>query len=106
MDEPTFVSEVLRSGGTGLLLDVSSLLNHAVNLGGTPATFLEKLPLDRVVQVHFSGGQDACGQLVESRAHPIPEALWQLLDVLPPLSEMLGEVERARAIGRQHQRWS
>ena len=123
MDEPTFISEVLRSGGTGLLLDVSSLLNHAVNLGGTPATFLEKLPLDRVVQVHFSGGQDACGQLVESRAHPIPEALWQLLDdavarapvrciclerddVLPPLSEMLGEVERARAIGRQHQRWS
>jgi uncharacterized protein (UPF0276 family) len=122
-DEPTFISEVLGVGGCGMLLDVTNLLTHAVNHGGSPEDFLNKLPLDRVVQVHFSGGHESSGRLVESHAQPVTEAVWKLLDLvvsrapvrciclerddnLPPLGEVLWEVERARAIGRDHRRWN
>ena len=123
MDEPAFIREVLGFCGCGLLLDVTNLLTHSTNHGGTPADFLDQLPLDRVVQVHFSGGHEAKGRLIESHAQPVTEAVWQLLDLvvarapvrciclerddnLPPLPDVLLEVERARAIGRQHKRWN
>lgn len=123
MDEPAFISEVLGFGGCGLLLDVTNLFTHATNHGQPPVECLDKLPLDRVVQVHFSGGHEREGRLIESHAQPVAEAVWQLLDAvvarapvrclclerddnLPPLAEVLWEVERARAIGRQHRRWN
>ncbi|MEQ2010524.1 MAG: DUF692 domain-containing protein [Limisphaerales bacterium] len=123
LSEPAFISEVLTSGGCGMLLDVTNLLTHSTNHGGSPADFLDQLPLDRVVQVHFSGGHETNGRLVESHAQPVSEAVWKLLDTvvarapvrciclerddnLPPLPEVLWEVERARAIGRQHRRWN
>lgn len=123
MSEAAFISEVLSSGGCGMLLDVTNLLTHTANHGGNPAEFLAQLPLDRVVQVHFSGSHDSSGRLVESHAQPVSEAIWKLLDDavarapvrciclerddnLPPLSEVLWEVERARALGRHHRRWN
>ena len=123
MDEPAFINEVLVQSGCGLLLDVTNVHTNATNLGSDPVAFLEKLPLDRVVQIHFSGGHESKGRLVESRAQAVPEGVWQLLeaavarapvrciclerdDNLPPLLEVLWEVERARTIGRQHKRWN
>ncbi len=123
MTEPEFITEVLFNSGCGLLLDVTNIHANAVNLGGDPAAFIEKLPLERVVQVHFSGSHESKGRLVDSRTQPVPESVWKLLDLavarapvralclerddnLPPLPEMLWEVERARAIGRQHRRWN
>lgn len=122
MDEPAFISAVLSTGGCGMLLDVTNLLTHAAHHGGTAADFLGQLPVERVVQVHFSGGDGDRNRLTEGRAQAVPEAIWQLLgdavaripvrciclehgDILPSLPEMLGEVERARALGRQHRRW-
>jgi uncharacterized protein (UPF0276 family) len=123
MDEADFLNEVLGVGGCGLLLDVTNLFANAPSFGGDPAAFLERLPLDRVVQIHFSGGHESKGRFVDSRGQAVPESVWQLLeqavaqapvrsiclerdDNLPPLGEVLWELERARAIGRQHRRWN
>ena len=123
MSEPAFITEVLGYGGCGLLLDITNLHTHSVNRGRAPAAFLDQLPLDRVVQIHVSSSHEREGRLIESHAQPVPEAIWQLLDSvvarapvrciclerddnLPPLPEVLWEVERARAIGRQHRRWN
>ena len=123
MDEARFITEVLGYGGCGLLLDLTNLHTHATNQGQDPAKCLDQLPLDRVVQVHLSGGHERGGRLIESHAQPVAEAVWNLLDAavarapvrciclerddnLPPLPEVLWEVERARAIGRQHRRWN
>jgi uncharacterized protein (UPF0276 family) len=76
-----------------------------------------------VVQIHFSGTHESKGRVVDSHALPVSESVWKLLDAtvarapvrclclerednLPPLTELLWEVERARAIGRGHRRWS
>jgi uncharacterized protein len=123
MNPAEFISEVLGYGGCGLLLDVANLFANAPGLGGDPVAFLDRLPLDRVVQVHFSGCHESKGRSVESRSQPVAESVWQLLDAvvarapvrclclerddnLPPLGDLLWEVERARALGRQHKRWN
>lgn len=123
LDEADFLSEVLGAGGCGLLLDVANLFANAPAWGGDPVAFLERLPLDRVVQVHFSGGHESKGRFVDSRGQAVPEGVWQLLDAavagapvrsiclerddnLPPLVDLLWELERARAIGRQYRRWN
>jgi uncharacterized protein (UPF0276 family) len=123
MDESDFLNEVLGVGGCGLLLDVTNLFANAPSFGGDPAAFLARLPLDRVVQIHFSGGHESKGRFVDSRGQAVPEGVWQLLELavaqapvrsiclerddnLPPLGEVLWELERARAIGRQHRRWN
>lgn len=123
MDPAEFICEVLGYGGCGLLLDVANLFANAPGLGGDPVAFLDRLPLDRVVQVHFSGCHESKGRSVESRSQPVAETVWQLLDTvvarapvrclclerddnLPPLGDLLWEVERARALGRQHKRWN
>ena len=123
LGEPAFINEVLVNSGCGMLLDVTNIHTNMLNHGVSAVEFIEQLPLDRVVQIHVSGGHESSGRLVDSRAHPVPPVIWELLeaavehapvrciclerdDNLPPLPDMLWEVERARAIGRQHKRWN
>jgi uncharacterized protein len=123
MGEAEFLSELTDRTGCGLLLDVTNLHTNAVNHGFEPLDLLDALPLDRVVQIHFAGGEWHDGRLVDSHARPAPPEVWTLLDEvvrrapvkgiilerdedLPPFGELLDEVDRARAIMRAHGRWA
>jgi uncharacterized protein (UPF0276 family) len=123
LEEADFLAEVLEQADCGLLLDVMNLQANAVNHGYDPGRFLDRLPLDRVVQLHFAGGQWSDGRLVDSHSHPTPAEVWRLLETvverapvkgiilerdenIPPLGELLEELARAREIGRQHARWT
>ena len=123
MTEAQFLSEVTERTGCGLLLDVTNLYANAVNHGGDPAAFLDALPLERVVQLHFVGGRWQDGVFVDSHSSPTPPEVWALMDEvltrapvkgvllerdedLPPFSELAAELERARSLGRQRGRWA
>lgn len=123
MDEAEFLAALLDRTGCGLLLDVTNLHTNAVNHGLDPAAFLDRLPLERVVQLHFAGGRRQDGVLVDSHSRPAPPPVWALLEEvlarapvkgvilerdedLPPFGELLIELDRARAIGRRHRRWA
>jgi uncharacterized protein (UPF0276 family) len=122
MGEAEFLGELLRHTGCGMLLDVTNLHTNAVNHGYDPFDFLDRLPLDRVVQLHFAGGHWHNGWLVDSHSHPTPQEVWALLEEvvarapvkgiilerdedLPPFGALLEELDRAREIGRRYQRW-
>jgi uncharacterized protein (UPF0276 family) len=122
MSEADFLAEVLERTGCGLLLDVTNLYVNAVNHGYDPHAFLDHLPLDRVVQLHFVGGNWREGVLIDSHSQSTPPEVWDLMgqviarapvkgivlerdENLPPFPEVLAELERARSIGRQHGRW-
>jgi uncharacterized protein (UPF0276 family) len=98
------------------------LHTNAVNHGFDPSEVLDQLPLDRVVQLHFAGGEWHDGRLVDSHARPAPPEVWALLeevvarapvkgiilerdDDLPPFLELLDEVDRARSLMKKHGRW-
>lgn len=122
LDEAAFLAEVLERTGCGLLLDVTNLYTNAVNLGYDWRRFLDRLPLERVVQLHFTGGHRRGGAWVDSHSQRTPEEVWEVLDAvlerapvrgailerdenLPPFVELRAEVERAREAGRRHGRW-
>ena len=123
MGEGKFLARLLERAGCGLLLDVTNLHTNAVNHGYDPLDVLDALPLDRVVQLHFAGGEWHGGRLVDSHARPAPPEVWSLLETvvarapvkgiilerdedLPPFGELLDEVDRARAIMKAHGRWA
>ena len=122
MDEADFLTELLERTDCGLLLDVTNLYTNAVNHDYNIEEMLAKLPLERVVQLHFAGGYWEDGMLIDSHSHPTPSDVWTLMDEvlarapvkgvilerdedLPPFSELLAELQHARELGRRRGRW-
>jgi uncharacterized protein (UPF0276 family) len=101
---------------------VTNLYTNAVNHGYDWRRFLDRTPLERVVQLHFTGGHERGGKLIDSHSAATPEAVWEVMDEvlararvkgvilerdenLPPFDELLGELRRARDLGRRRGRW-
>lgn len=123
LSEAEFLAAVLERTGCGLLLDVTNLYTNAVNHGYDPEEFLDHLPPDRVVQLHFAGGTWHDGVLLDNHCRPTPQEVWRLMETvmrrfpvrgavlewdheLPDFQDLVVELERARTIGRESGRWA
>jgi hypothetical protein len=83
MDEAQFVSEVLERTGAMLLLDLANLHAASRNHGTDAATFLSRIPLERVAYVHLAGGvATPDGLYHDTHAHDLPRPVLALLDGL------------------------
>ena len=80
LDEADFLAELVERTGCGLLLDVANLHINAVNHHFDPYAFLDRLPLESVVQLHFAGGHREEEILVDSHSAATPPEVWALLD--------------------------
>ncbi|MGW5055622.1 multinuclear nonheme iron-dependent oxidase [Actinokineospora sp. NPDC004072] len=107
---PEHVTAVLARCDCGLVLNLAVLCQ-----ADDPFDFLHRLPLDRVVEVHLTTGDPRAG-LVELHAEPVAAPVWDVFaevaataplrasvverDGTEPhdLAEMVGDVERARAL--------
>src|SRR5262249_3765948 len=83
MDEASFLREVVRRTGCGLLRAVSNAYVSAVNHGRDAETFLDALPLRAVGEIHLAGfaeDRDAAGDrlLIDAHGSPVDEAVWRL----------------------------
>jgi uncharacterized protein (UPF0276 family) len=119
--EPDFVSLVLEQADCGLLLDVNNVYVNSLNHGFEPESWLGRIDLGRVVQLHVAGHDwspddelyiDTHGATAPDRVHellswviartgPLPVVLERDHDV-PELDALLAEVaslERAYAEG-------
>ena len=126
MDEGTFLREVVRRTGCGLLLDVSNLYVSCVNHGRDARACIGELPLDAVGQIHLAGfarDRDAAGAplLIDSHGAPVDEAVWGLYgnvlarlaspgglptllerdNDVPSLPTLLAEAQRAEQLMRE-----
>jgi hypothetical protein len=118
MTEWEFLSELSRRSGCWLLFDVNNVYVSAFNHGYDPRTFLEGIPADRVVQFHMAGHSHMGTHIIDTHDHPVCEDVWDLYaaalkrfgrvstmierdDNIPPLDELLLEVERTREIAAQ-----
>lgn len=80
MDEATFINETVRRADIGLLLDVTNVFTNAENHGFDARAFIDRLPLDRVVQLHVAGGHQIDGRWVDSHSFPVPPQVLDLTD--------------------------
>ncbi|MBN7135085.1 hypothetical protein A7A76_09940 [Lysobacter enzymogenes] len=114
--EIDFILAVLAEADCDLLLDVNNLQVNAHNHGYDARAFLARLPAARIASLHIAGHyDDASGLKIDTHGAPVRDEAWQLLAEayarfgvrptllerdfgFPPLSELLAEVERIRAL--------
>jgi uncharacterized protein (UPF0276 family) len=83
MDEASFLREVLRRTGCGLLLDVNNAYVSAVNHGRDARAFIDALPAEAVGEIHLAGhaeDKDAAGArlLIDTHGASVAAQVWAL----------------------------
>jgi uncharacterized protein len=79
LSEADFITEVLNGCDCGLLLDLENLLVNATNHRFDPYTFLDRIPLERVVQVHVAGGETQPDIRLDTHSAPVADECLELL---------------------------
>ncbi|MET9906160.1 DUF692 domain-containing protein [Streptomyces sp. NPDC006476] len=83
MTEGQFLYDLVDRTGVRLLIDVANLHTNHINRGEDPAKALAELPVEAIAYVHVAGGFERDGVWHDSHAHPVPDAV---LDVLTDLA--------------------
>jgi uncharacterized protein (UPF0276 family) len=120
LDEPEWLAQTIEASGASLLLDLHNLYANAVNFGMRPEEFLARLPLDKVHQVHISGGKliddgnPEHRRILDDHLHDPPDPVYDLLETLaarcpnsltvilerdgsyPPMVHLMAQLDRAR----------
>jgi hypothetical protein len=114
--ETSFLAELARRSGCGLLIDVNNVAVGSHNLGYDAGAWLNAIPAELVGEIHLAGHSlDGEGTLlIDSHDQPVGDEVWALYDAfvarvgaqptlierdgnVPPFAELLGERERAQA---------
>jgi uncharacterized protein len=87
MSETSFIAELVRRTGCGLLLDINNVFVSATNQGFTALDYLVDFPLEHVGEIHLAGHArqaDDEGEvlLIDSHDSPIADAVLKLFDVV------------------------
>lgn len=116
MSEWEFLAAMSRRTGCYLLLDVNNVYVSAHNHGFSADEYLAGLPMDRVRQIHLAGHTDGTIK-IDTHDQPVCEGVWRLFakaismtgdvatmierdDAVPPLADLLTELEIARALAK------
>ncbi|MGP4007854.1 DUF692 domain-containing protein [Streptomyces sp. 4N124] len=83
MTEGQFLYDLADRTGVRLLIDVANLHTNHVNRAEDPAKALAEVPLEAIAYVHVAGGFERDGVWHDSHAHPVPDAV---LDILTDLA--------------------
>ena len=115
MDEAEFLIGCLQAADAGMLLDVNNVYVNAQNHGGDPRALIDRMPLERVRQLHVAGHTRRGDTIIDTHIGPVIDPVWELYrytlqkagrliptliewdQEIPPLPEVLAEVARARA---------
>lgn len=97
-NEATFLSEVVRRTGCGLLLDVNNVYVSSVNHQRDAKAVIRALPLSQVGEIHLAGfAEQVDGNndrlLIDSHGSPVAQAVWDLyaftLGLTGPIATLL-----------------
>jgi uncharacterized protein (UPF0276 family) len=116
MSEAEFICAVVAESDCDLLLDVNNIYVNSINHRYDPVEFLDSLPLERTRYIHVAGHYDEAEDLkIDTHGADVIDPVWDLLAQayrrlgpvptllerdfnLPPLGELLGEVEQVRRL--------
>lgn len=79
LSEADFLRGLVEEADAALLLDVNNVYVNAYNHGFDPLAYIDRLPLERVVQFHVAGHTQADGYLADTHSGEVAPAVWQLL---------------------------
>ena len=120
MSELEFLNAVLEEADCGLHLDINNVFVNGINHGFDAREYLAGIPAERIVYAHIAGHYREEDDLrVDTHGEDVLPAVWDLLDEayarhgvfptllerdfnIPPLAELLGEVDE---IVKRQRRW-
>jgi uncharacterized protein (UPF0276 family) len=120
LPEPVFIGEILKDTDFGLLLDITNVYLNSLNQGFDAYAWLDQAPLERAVQIHIAGGEQAtsgprAGEWSDTHSRPVHDEVWRMLEYVlprapvkavllerdqdyPPMAELLDELRIARQL--------
>lgn len=118
LSEWDFLRAISERADCLLLFDVNNIYVSSVNHGFDPIDYLNGIPADRVQQFHLAGHEDHGRYIIDTHDQPVPDPVWDLYahalrrfgsistmierdDNIPPLAELIEELQHARSIAAQ-----
>jgi uncharacterized protein (UPF0276 family) len=115
MTEWEFLAALAEQADCLLLLDVNNVYVSACNHGFDPQRYLNAIAPGRVVQLHIAGHSDVDGFKIDTHDAPVCDAVWALYAhaarrfpraatllerdaAIPPLAELIDELNQARVL--------
>lgn len=115
MSEAQFLAAIAERADCLILLDVNNIFVSSHNHGFDAHTYLADIPVNRVQQFHLAGHENQGDLIIDTHDAPVIDAVWSLYaeairrfgpvstmierdDKIPPLAELLEELDIARAI--------
>jgi hypothetical protein len=115
MSEWEFLSAVVERADCLMLLDVNNIYVSAFNHDFDAHDYLEGIPVGRVQQMHLAGHRNHGDYIVDTHDEPVIDPVWELYaascrrfgsvstmierdDNIPPLTDLLAELDQARRI--------
>jgi len=115
MSEWEFLSAVAERADCLILLDINNIYVSAHNHEFDPLFYLDSIPVNRVQQLHIAGHLDLKNIIIDTHGDSVIDSVWALYeaalrrfglvstmierdDNIPPLGELLAELEIARQI--------
>jgi hypothetical protein len=115
LSEWEFLGAVADRADCLILLDVNNIYVSSFNHGFDPLAYLDGVPAARVQQIHIAGHTNHGAYIVDTHDQPVIDPVWELYaealrrvgpvstmierdDNIPPLAELLAELDRARAV--------
>lgn len=115
ISEWEFLSAIADRADCNILLDVNNVYVSAGNHEFDALAYIDGVPAERVHQIHLAGHSRNGPLIVDTHDHPVPDPVWELYreaiarlgpvstmierdDDIPPLDELLTELDRARAL--------
>lgn len=120
LSEADFIRAVLTEADCDLHLDINNVYVNSINHAYDPIEFIRAMPTDRIVYMHMAGHYKESENLViDTHGADVSDPVWALLDQtydihgvaptllerdfnIPPLDELMCEVERIGLIQTRH----
>ncbi|WED43587.1 DUF692 domain-containing protein [Legionella cardiaca] len=115
MSEWEFISEIANRADCYLLFDVNNIYVSSVNHDFNAMDYINTVPAHRIAQIHLAGHSDYGNYIIDTHDAPVIQPVWDLYaetikrlgpistmierdDKIPPLAELLDELETAKNI--------
>jgi len=115
MSEWEFLGAIAERADCLILLDINNIYVSSYNHDFDPREYLHGVPAQRVQQFHIAGHRNHGDYIVDTHDEPVIAPVWQLYaeacrcfdavstlierdDNIPPLAELLKELDQARCI--------
>lgn len=118
MDEWEFLRAIAEAADCYVLLDINNIFVSAFNHGFDCQDYLDGIPVERVRQIHLAGHEHNGDIIIDTHDAPVADPVWGLYrdavrrfgnvpamierdDRIPPLADLLQELDRARVVASE-----